>query len=221
MSIKAIRDFGLLDESQILDGKALMSAFVAKGWTKIGQGFFSSVFSHPESKKVIKIFNKSRDPGGYSWTIFSYLFGKADPHFVRIYDFAEVNVKENLKKGRWVYSYEKNEKLYAETDIPNTNVYCIVVMEKLIENSKKIMKICKALNGRGRDWEGTARFRKYCEALANAAQCTVDIHSGNVMFRNCGTWVLTDPLAYGQTPLSCPNMLTSIKATIDSQQVAG
>lgn len=176
------RKFG---KSTFTDGASFIKALEKKGFVSLGSGAFSTVLAKPGSKRVLKVI---RRPDGW----INYVKWAA----------------ENGEAGKFapkVYSYKKIKGKKAD--------FSVAVMERLEYTldgapAEHALKIVPDLMWRADKNEMAAKFVNllapglltFLQKMADEWKIPVgnfDLHSGNLMIRNDGSFVVIDPVSRG------------------------
>jgi hypothetical protein len=175
------------------DGKILSLKLSKLGWTYNNKGCFSSVYTNPNKRFVLKINN--RPDRGYARYI-EILKDNPNIHFPNIGD---MKVVEFGGFNYYVYLIEKLKNLPLTINYEGVKIDTDILTDCLQ----------RIATGWSRDYKWFTRYFDdktmfYLEEqpeLVKAAQIIgknqedrfLDMHSGNFMIRNDGTIVITDP----------------------------
>jgi hypothetical protein len=151
------------------------------GWTYTTQGLYSSVYVNPNKNYVLKL-NKHPDPGYAKYV--TLIKNYKNPHFPIISDLKQININNKIY---YVYLIEKL-KQYSDNNVvkaikyvstfPSLPLREIYREEEIPTILLTHPKLEKALRIVGRNL---------------GPRMSLDLHSGNIMQRNDGTIVITDP----------------------------
>jgi hypothetical protein len=172
--------------------KNLMQAMSKMGWIYLDSGAFSKVFVHPKKKYVIKI-NSTTDNAYRRYVYVIHKF--RSPHFPKISDLKKIEINGD---EYYVYLIEKLQKI--------TGPFIVELSKNIKQIAVKPNATLKNIyyNDYYEEQEEIPEFILQNPSLVRAARIIgrrvakedwVDLNTGNIMKREDGTIVITDPYA--------------------------
>jgi hypothetical protein len=171
-----------------IDADNLLRKKLSKyGWKFLNTGVFSQVFVNPNKNFVLKI-NSNPDIGYASYV--ALIKHYKNPHFPIISDMKKIIIGDaNFKKTYYIYLIEK---LYPYKNYENNKIFNAVSENSKLPLSQifKKEKIPPILLSH-------PKLVKALQIIGNYDDTNdiiyLDLHTGNIMQRNDGTIVITDP----------------------------
>ncbi|VVC05190.1 Uncharacterised protein [uncultured archaeon] len=181
----------------------LQNSLAKLGWKRAGHGGYSNVFENPSKNYILKV-NYYPD-SAFAW--FALLTRKfPNPHFPKIGNMKYFHLKGKINHYH-VYLIEKLHQIPSTyTWYAEYTVFKMITLAAKDSDSKELeealedAKDTSHVKG-GTIYEYLQKNPKFLDALRIIGICasrnkfSIDLHTENIMARNDGTFVLTDPLA--------------------------
>lgn len=163
-----------------------IDALQAKGFERLGSGYFSEVVGHPDSDKVMKIIYRPQTDGWLDYVKWAADNGFAGKFAPQVYSYKLIKSNADPERAFGVAVMERLKKTITETDI-ESDVKAVGALfgPAILGNplSKILLDTVQP---------GLVDFGK---ALKKEFPKNLDVHGANMMVRKDGSFVITDPVA--------------------------
>jgi len=171
------------------------TALKARGFKRIGEGAFASVYLHPGKRRVYKVGKLTDFSSGGNWAYLAFLKvvlrSKNNPWFPKIYSIKKFKTNRKDKMFSrdcdpfFVVSMERLEKIKGPHEKS-------AMLEGLVEYHKVFASIFKKsiVKKKLKQFTGAMKVLYDLEEQGHS----LDIHNSNIMLRKCGQIVITDPV---------------------------
>lgn len=158
-----------------------------KGFETLGNGYYSSVYSHPKSDRVIKVMHKTEEDGWLSYVKWAAKEGYIGTHAPKVYSYKWVKTKGNdEQKGFGVAVMERLEKTVGMCRRREDTRFLREAFDYAMEGNSLATQLLE------QRCPGMTRFGIL---LKEKFAGHLDMHGGNYMVRKDGTLVVTDPVS--------------------------
>lgn len=204
-------------ENNALSLNEVLGKFEQGGGTILGTGYYATALAHPKWNYVVKIFNDDSAYLAYARYCFKNQNNpcvpkfldkprKIVPNFTRSWLDRRVLYYVKMEKLEPMDKHPQSREIYQDMRpyfvTPLIDAYSKEQILSMDENNEEITKgqqkiIRSFKNNKNLPW-----LYDYCklihdiDMIADRTQSTNDMHEGNIMARQDGTLVITDPLSF-------------------------